>query len=190
MKKTNMAITTKRRKDQKAVKRAIRKDTKKVPKRLATIKKPTKMNTPRRKNSTTKRIKRATTRNMAASTNIMNRRKANTRKASITSLTTIRHIKVKRDITRRATTMKITRDTKANMATKNTTSTKIITERKAARKVAVRKDTNPRDISDQQCNRKLFHTILLVNLLLKFVSRLRHHIVVSNFDAKIFQFSL
>lgn len=155
-KKTNMVIITNRRKVQKVANMATKKATKKAPKPLDITTKRTKMNLPKRKSSTIAKIRKATTRNMAASTNSTNRRKANTRKVIIISPISIKDTKAKRDIIRKAITMTITRDTRANMVMISTIPMKNITERKVAKRVAAKKDTNPKDIN-HHCNRNVSH---------------------------------
>lgn len=151
-----MAIITNRRKVQRVANMATRKATKKAPKPLDIITKRTKMNLPKRKSSTIAKIRKATTRNMAASTNSTNRRKANTRKVIIISPISIKDTKAKRDIIRKAITMTITRDTRANMVMISTMPMKNIMERKVAKRVAAKKDTNPKDIN-HHCNRNVSH---------------------------------
>lgn len=158
MKKTNTAIIMNRKKVQKVANMVIKKDIKKAPKQPVTITKRTKMNLPKKKNSTIAKIRKAITKNMAANMNSMNRKKVNTRKVIIISLIMIKGTKVKRDIIRKAITMMITKDTKVNMDTINTIHITIITERKVAKKVAAKKDTNQKGINSmKQCARSAFH---------------------------------
>lgn len=71
-----------------------KKDTRKAPRRLAITKRHIPTITTKSTNSTTARRRRATIRNTVANTSSTNRRKANTRKARITSLDTKKPTKV------------------------------------------------------------------------------------------------
>lgn len=156
MRKMNMVIIMKRKKVQRVAKKGTKKDTKRAPRPLDIIIRHIKMSSPRRKNSTIAKIRKVTTRNMAANTNSTSRRKVNTRKVGIISLTMIRGTKARRDTTRKAITMKITRDTRVNMATISIIHITIIMVRRAAKRAAAKRDTNQKDInqSNRQCNAK------------------------------------